>query len=251
MEELTDPRKAQAIPIRIVLVETEGPSNIGAVARLLDNFGALDWVLVRPRCEFGPEVHECRKYATGESWRRLESLRVVETLQDAVADCASTVAFCGKIPGSRAPIKTSIAQLASRLPEFDSSRPLALVFGNEARGLSFDDVRACPAYCEIETHPALTSLNLSQAVGVTLYSLWVASLPPKSAERPATVATEGEKARLMEQAEKMLRYLGFNDAGNPQRLLATLRAWFHRSAPRPNEIRALHAIIRRVMREPH
>jgi TrmH family RNA methyltransferase len=236
------------LPIRIILVETEGPSNIGAVARLLDNFGAQDWVLVRPQCEFGPEVHECRKYATGESWRRLENVRVVSTLAEAVDDCGFSVAFCGKVPGPRAPERVRVTQLARRLPEFSHQKPLALVFGNEARGLSFDDVRACPAFCEIETHPGLTSLNLSQAVAVVLYTLWSQSHSYPATELSAQLATEGEKARLMEHAEEMLRHLGFTEAGNPQRLLATLRSWFHRSAPRSNEIRALHAILQRVMR---
>ncbi len=233
--------------IRIVLVEPEVPGNLGACARLCENFGVEDWFLVRPRCS--PQDEEARKLAVDSARTRLESVRTVESLEEAVADCQEVIGFTRRQRG-----RTSVSFEWRNLPDVspvDTGRRTALVFGSERTGLESHELALCSRRCELPTDPGLPSLNLSHAVACALIALADARSTPPGTE-PGTdpeeaPAPRAEVEHLFGHWRELLVACGLTQAGNPERLLGLFRAMLSRSGIRSNEIRALRAVFARAL----
>lgn len=152
--------------VRVVLVETMGEANFGAVARSMACFGVTDWWLVRPRRKPNQESLNWATHA-GE-W--LESIHYVETLQEALVGIDLAVALTGQAGKRRHRLVTPAGLVEEAIPRFQLGR-LALVFGNEESGLNNDDIAICHWRVKIPTDPEHFSLNLAHAVTVMLYEL--------------------------------------------------------------------------------
>ncbi|MEM9302852.1 MAG: RNA methyltransferase [Pseudomonadota bacterium] len=170
--------------VRFVLVRPEYPSNIGASARALKTMGFRDLWLVRPRRFPHPEA---TRLAT-EAADVLDEARVAETLDEALADCALTIATSGRQRGADWPL-VNVAEagaLAAR-----AGGPVAVVFGPEPSGLTNDELYRCRYQATIDTSDDCSSLNLAQAVQIFAYELrrsLVDRHPASSQDEPATDA---------------------------------------------------------------
>ncbi|HYE08222.1 MAG TPA: TrmH family RNA methyltransferase [Planctomycetota bacterium] len=159
---------------RIVLVRTQGPVNLGMVARLCGNLSISDLRLVAPKCEV--DCEDARKFST---WGRelLLNAPVHATLDEAVADC-------GLVVGTSARVRdANLGQpiTARELPAALAARPAAqwaLVFGNEADGLSVDELYRCQVLVRLETFGENYSFNLSHAVAILGYALATSEAAP-------------------------------------------------------------------------
>src|SRR5690554_2495786 len=165
--------------IRIVLIGTSHPGNIGGVARAMHNMGLADLALVAPRCE--PVTADSVSRASGAD-HLVHGARVVETLEQAVADCTLVV---GASARSRTLLWPMIAPraLGARLPQElagDGAR-VALVFGREDSGLTNAELQRCHAHVHIPTNPDFSSLNLAAAVQVLAYECRLAWLEEEPA----------------------------------------------------------------------
>lgn len=149
--------------IRIVLVETLGALNLGAVARVMQNMGLKDLVLVNPQCRLDdPEAEKMAVHAQDI----LVGARVVPDLLSALQDCDRILATVGRRERGDRPVfslEEGCRWLAER-----GSQP-AIVFGREDRGLSNWELRYFPAVLTIDTDPQAPSLNLAQAVAIFCY----------------------------------------------------------------------------------
>lgn len=251
------PQQPSLSRVRLVLVETQGPQNLGACARLCANFGVDDWALVRPRC--APDDPEALQFATGPSQARLRRARRFERIEDALEGCGLTVAFCGKPPGRRAPAPIELPELAELLAGGDAGR-VALVFGNERTGLTTPDLLGCERACRLATTEELDSLNLSHAVAIALARVFEADpaaaragerRPPGGARGPlrSPVAAHEEREGMYVHLRELMLALGLDRAGNPDRLLRTLRRALDRADLRSNEVRALRALCSKGLGE--
>ena len=195
---------------RIVLCRPQHPGNIGAAARAMKTMGLSDLRLV------GGE----RAPAPKDEWMAthgadvLAAARTHATLAEAIADCAAAFALSAR-PREWSPQVLDVRAAAARAAAFDA--PVAFVFGNEAAGLTNDELFACQFLVHIPAHPENSSLNLAQAVQVVCYELYMAqgtTVPPMRAEKPATVADlEGLYMHLEEAA----RVSGFMAPGSKLR----------------------------------
>jgi TrmH family RNA methyltransferase len=152
--------------ICVVLVSTRNPLNIGASARAMSNFGIRNLRLVKP---YEPGFREARS-AVGAA-ATLEHARIFSTLADAVADCALVIGTTG---GRDRHLNNSLLRLqdAAPLVEQETARGMvAIVFGSEKRGLSNDDLSYCHWTMHIPTAEDHVSMNLGQAVAVSLYEI--------------------------------------------------------------------------------
>lgn len=245
------------LPVRVVLVETHGLQNLGAVARLLDNFEVQDWVLVRPKCS--PSDPEALAYATGMSARRLESVRVVPDLAEALREVRVSVAFSEKSAFRKEPTRACLQDLEGWIRSHSHSEnateaapEIALVFGNERNGLTAEDIEQCSHVVRLQASSSLESMNLSHAVAVVLSRLFEAwssvSSPQRSqqeASQPQEPAPHGEREALYEHLRELLQALELDRGGGPYRLLATLRRALERALLRPNEVKAFRSICSR------
>ena len=152
--------------IRVILVETLGEANIGAVARSLACFGVEDWWLVRPQRKPSQQSENWATHA--RDW--LDRIRYAETLSEALDGLDLSVAMTG-LSGKRRHRLVTPAQLNEEIiPRFQLGR-LALVFGNEESGLANDDIAICHWRVKIPTDEVHSSLNLAHAVTLMLYEL--------------------------------------------------------------------------------
>ncbi len=182
---------------RVVLCRPSHPGNIGAAARALKTMGLSDLRLVAPERWPAPED----KWMATNASDVLHSSRVYEKVEEAIIDCVAAFALSAR-PREWSPQVLDARAAAARAVELDG--PVAFVFGNEAAGLTNEEMFACQYLVHIPANPEFTSLNLAQAVQVVCYELFLAAgggAPQPRAERLATVQDiEGMYAHLEEAA---------------------------------------------------
>ena len=184
--------------IRIVLCRPSHPGNIGAAARAMKTMGLADLRLVAPERGLAPED---RWMATNAA-DVLQSARVHGTQEEAIKDCVAAFALSAR-PREWSPLVLDVRAAAARAASIDGD--IAFVFGNEAAGLTNEEIFACQFLVHIPANPQFSSLNLAQAVQVVCYELFVAlggAAPQPRAEKLATVEDiEGMYAHLERAAE--------------------------------------------------
>jgi tRNA (cytidine32/uridine32-2'-O)-methyltransferase len=231
------------LSIRIVLVGTTHPGNIGAAARAMKNMGLHELVLVNPK-HFPHEDATARASGAEDL---LESATVVDTLDAAIADCCYVA---GASARSRTIGWPSMMprDCAARLVQESTQGPVAVIFGPEKSGLSNDDLDRCHTLLTIPTDPGFSSLNLAMAVQVISYELRLAQMNPQT-EDPlpeAPLASAEELENFYVHLEKVLTSSGFLDPANPRHLMRRLRRLFARALPDNNEINILRGILTAV-----
>jgi len=224
---------------RIVLVGTTHPGNIGAVARAMKNMGFRELVLVAPR--YFPHEEATARASGAEDV--LESARVVDSLDEAIADCHFAV---GASARSRAIEWQTLAprECAARVAEESGAGKVAIVMGPEKSGLSNEHLDRCQVLLKIPTDPQFSSLNLAMAVQVVCYELRLAALETPEPEPPEIPpATNEEMEYFYAHLEQVLVDSGFLDPANPRTLMRRLRRLFIKSRPDQNEINILRGIL--------
>jgi tRNA (cytidine32/uridine32-2'-O)-methyltransferase len=231
--------------IRIVLVGTTHPGNIGAVARAMKNMGLSDLALVNPR-HFPHEDATARASGATDI---LDAALVVSTLKEALTDC---VYVAGASARSRAISWPTMGprDCAERMLLESKQGKVAAVFGPEKSGLHNDDLALCHTLLTIPTNPDFSSLNLAMAVQVLTYELRVAASldAGPSFEREAPPATGEEMEHFYAHLEQVCRDIEFLDPDNPRLLMRRMRRLFVRARPDKNEVNILRGILAAVDR---
>ncbi len=191
------------LPARLVLLRPRNADNLGAVARAMKNFGLSDWVVVSPNPKL-LEVPGLHRLAV-KAGELLESVRRVDTLAEAVADCTWVVGTTSRaVEGRRRLAPFEVAQEAVARGE-----RFALVFGDERSGLTNEDLAQCHALSVIPTGDEQPSLNLSQAVLVYAYELHRAQHARTAPAPSPQLADDAALRNLRGAAEEALGAAGF------------------------------------------
>ena len=176
--------------LRVVLVATRNPLNLGAAARAMSNFGFLRLRLVNP---YHIAFREARSAVGAEAL--LRQAEEYKSVAEAVADCTLVV---GTTAGARRDLSQpprSLQESARELRRQLQSGDVALLFGSEKRGLSNQDMSHCHWLLRIPTRVEHPSMNLGQAVAVCLYELARLPAAVPAAEAPK-LATAGQVERI-------------------------------------------------------
>lgn len=228
--------------VRIILVGTTHPGNIGAAARAIKNMGLKELVLVNP-ASFPHDDATARASGAEDV---LQAARVVTSLDEAVADC---VYVAGASARSRTINWPSLPprECAATLIEKSAAGAVAVVFGPEHSGLTNEDLDRCQALLTIPADPDFSSLNIAMAVQVISYELRLARLgapPPAVPTEPyVRPASSAELEHFYAHLETVLTDSGFLDPDNPRMLMRRLRRLFVKAAPDKNEINILRGIL--------
>lgn len=243
---MTDSPSADPLArIRIVLVSTQHPGNIGATARAMLTMGLTELVLVNPDRYPHPQARATAAHAVDV----LDRARVVGSLEEAVKDCGWVLAASAR---SRHLGDEPLTpwEGAARAQERAQLAPVALVFGCERTGLTNEELEHCHAATMIPTNPGYSSLNLSQAVQILAYELRRAMHPQaplvslRSKDHPwYQPPTVEEMERFYAHLQRMLLSTGFLDPANPRHLMRRLRTFFNRASPDRNELNILRGIL--------
>jgi tRNA/rRNA methyltransferase len=229
--------------IRIVLLETSHPGNLGAVARAMKVMGLSDLALVNPRCE----IDEAARARASGAVDVLEAARRFSSLDDALADTVLAAACTSRRRDLPHPAYTP-RQAAPEIVQLARSGPVAIVFGSETFGLSNEQLMKCRWLINIPTNPDYASLNLGAAVQVLAYELRSTAedaVLPLPAFEPATHAAQES---LLAELEKGLVDIGFHDPANPRRLMLRLRRFFAKAGLEKEEVAIWRGIVA-AMRE--
>ena len=233
--------------IRIVLVGTTHPGNIGAVARAMKNMGVSDLALVEPQ-------HFPHKDATARASGAvdvLENAMVAESLDEALKDCVYVVGASARSRAINWPTLEP-RECAAELLEQSQAGPVAAVFGPEKYGLTNEHLDLCDALLTIPTNPDFSSLNLGMAVQVLTYELRATGVDrssPSSYGSGAPLATSGDMEYFYTHLEDVLTDLEFLDPDNPRHLMRRLRRLFIRARPDQNELNILRGFLAAVERK--
>jgi tRNA/rRNA methyltransferase len=194
---------------RVVLVRPKTAANLGAVARVMRNFGLGDLALVAPEAEV--DDPRGRLLAT-HSEDILERARVVPDFDSAVGDCLLVAGTSARTGGlfRRQTVGTPEQILPRLLPAL-AAGPVGLVFGPESSGLTNDEVARCHYLIHIPADEAHPSLNLAQAVAICLYELrraWLAGREPPGEPDPlADFATQEHMFARLRAALEEIHFL--------------------------------------------
>ena len=189
-------------PICVVLVSPRNPLNIGAAARAMSNFGILDMRLVDP---YRVAVEEARSAVKAHAV--LEQAREYATVAEAIGDCSLVVGTTAgsnrnmEIPHER--LEVAIGGIKAR------AVPTAILFGSEKFGLSNEDISHCHMTMAIPSRDEHRSMNLGQAVAVTLYELIRDSDATSIKDTPKHMAETGDMERFSDLLGEALTFSGF------------------------------------------
>ena len=245
--------------VRIVMVNTTLPANIGSALRAMKTMGLSKLVLVSPKTYPHPDINALAAGATD----LIDQIEIVETLEDAIKDCH--IVF-----GTSARSRTIPWPLLDARPAAEKSlkavindkQEVAVIFGREDRGLTNEELALANFHVTIPVNTDYGVLNVAQAIQIICYEMRMAALDKmgKEIDPEATMhVTETEDMQWdeplvtheqMEQfyphIEKMLAEIEFLDPKNPRLLPLRLRRLFGRIQLDRMEYHLLRGIFSRV-----
>lgn len=234
--------------VSIVLVNTSHPGNIGAAARAMKNMGLSKLTLVDP-VDFPSGVAVGRAVSALDI---LESARVVDSLQEAVADCGLVIGASARSRRIPWPM-LSPEQCASKVVSEQKLNKVALVFGREDSGLNNDELQLCHFHVQIPADETYSSLNLAAAVMVICYELRKAALAPETTQAKAEdefwdqeKATGEQLEHFYEHLERVMVDIDFHDPENPRQLMQRMRRLFSRIRIDVMEMNILRGILTHI-----
>jgi TrmH family RNA methyltransferase len=225
--------------VRIVLVGTTHPGNIGSAARAMKTMGLARLVLVAPRAFPHPEAAALASGAADV----LAAARVWATLDEAIGDTRIAIAFSARHRDLSLP-ELDVRAAATLAVDEAAQGEVALVFGTESVGLSNDALLKCQRRAWIPTSGAYGSLNLAAAVQVAAYELLVAASGATGRRGDAFAAASVEEVEAFyAHLEQNLVQAGFLDPAQPRRLMERLRRLFGRARLEREEVNVLRGIL--------
>ncbi len=229
------------IPVRIVLVDTSHPGNIGATARAMKTMGLGDLALVRPK--YFPSNEATARAAGADDV--LASATVHADLTSAIADCGWVVGASARLRTVALPVvdpREAAGEIWRRLP----SNRAAVVMGPEQSGLTNEDLARCQQLLHIPANPEFSSLNLAMAVQVICYELRMAAPGRPLPVAPAgdsRLATAAELEGLHEHLERLLTESEFLHPAHQKQVKLKLRRIFHKATLEENELNILRGAL--------
>lgn len=223
--------------IRIVLINTSHPGNIGAAARAMKTMGLSKLYLVQP--QFFPHT-KANEMASG-ALDVLQQAIVVDDLDQAIGDC-------GLVVGTSARLRTIPWPMLSprQLAEKVMTEPVAtaIIFGREQSGLTNEELYRCHFHVQIPSHPDYSSLNIAAAVQVIAYELRVADLGmPKEVGWDYPYANAEQMQGFYDHLQTVLTDIDFLNPKVPRQLMTRLRRLFNRARPDVMEMNILRGIL--------
>ncbi len=229
--------------IRIVLVNTSHPGNIGAAARAMKNMGLSRLYLVEPK-DF-PSL-EAISRSVG-ALDLLDNAVVVDNLSQAVSDCVWVAGTSARLRTIEWPILEPRECVQTSL-ELIEQGDIAIVFGRENSGLTNDEMSKCNALLHIPTDPNYSSLNLAAAVQVVSYEYRQALLSNKifkkkgNKHRFDTLANAEQMDGMYDHLLEALDSLGFFGANNSDVVMRRLKGLFNRAKVTQRELSIVRGI---------
>ena len=231
--------------VRIVLVQTYHPGNIGAIARAMKTMGLNELYLVDPT-DYPAE--EASSRAAG-ALDVLDNATVVESLSEAIADCTQVFATSARKRNYTRPQVT--AEEAAGWIKENPNEKIAIVFGRERMGLSNEQLGMCQQLLYIPGNPEYDVLNIGSAVQIVSYELFKQlgqhrddiETPTPITDNEEEYASQIDMERFYQHLESTLSDTGFLVKNHPGEAIQRLQQMFARAQPNAKELRMLRGIL--------
>ena len=236
--------------IRIVLVNTSHPGNIGGAARAMKNMGLAELYLVEPREYPAPRA----------VWRAagardvLANAKIVGSVDEAIKDCGLVIGTSARERRIPWPL-INPRECGDKIWQEAKSHQVALLFGREDRGLTNSELQKCHYHVHIPSNPDYSSLNVATAVQVLSYEIRMASLARKDGKLPEMnewdqpLATADELELFHAHLATTMADLKFYDPDNPKQLLTRMRRLFNRTRMDKMEVSMLRGLLSAAQRK--
>ena len=232
--------------IRIVLINTTHPGNIGAAARAMKVMGLSQLHLVTPKAF--PHADATARASGADDL--LQYAHVHASLDEALAGCTLVMGTSARLRSLPMP-QMDVRKAAEATLAEPGEGDIAVLFGREAYGLTNEEMQRCQQLVHVETNPEFGSLNSAQAVQVVCYELRMAALGGGGVEQAPSDWSPVD-ARQMElfyqHLEQTLLDVRFLNPDQPKRLMMRLRRLFNRARPDQNEMNILRGILAAAQR---
>ena len=232
--------------IRIVLVNTHHPGNIGSAARAMKNMGITRLYLVEPK--HFPSFEASQRASSASDV--LTNAVVVDTLAEALKGCSLVCGTTARLRSVKWP-QVDARECGELIHHESEQHEVALVFGRERSGLANDELELCQTLVNITTGEAYSSLNLGQAVQVLSYEILMASRKDVViADTDTPPADEKDELATNDQLEGMYNHymdaltdLNFFGKRNPEHIMRKLRCLYGRARPTQREVQIMRGVL--------
>jgi tRNA/rRNA methyltransferase len=245
------------VGVRIVLHRPQSAENLGAVARVMKNFGLARLWVVAPPAWSGPprrggpgtagaDVLARARRTARKASELLEAAEIRDDLRSALQGCTWVCGTTSRAVEGRPSLDPRA--VAAEGMRRSAAGEVAIVFGEERRGLSDAELTHCQAVCTIPTSAAYDSMNLAQAVAVVAYEVTMAARGPAAAPPAEPPARHETVEALWERTRALLSAAGFLNPQSPDLILAELRRVLARAEPTQREAELLAGAVRALER---
>ena len=223
--------------IRIILVNTSHPGNIGAAARAMKNMGLSKLTLVEP--ENYPSLEAISRSVGAVDI--LDDVVIAKDLQEAISDCVWVAGTSARLRTIEWPILNPRDCVQKSLEHIDEG-DIAIVFGRERSGLTNEEMEKCNVLLHIPTDPDFSSLNIAAAVQVVCYEYRLALMESKMSKhkgnkhRYDTLANAEQLDGMYAHLHDALDYMKFFRANNPDIIMRRLKGLFNRAGTTQREL---------------
>jgi len=230
--------------LKVILVEPNGPLNVGSVARLCSNFEVDELRIVSPKCDIFSL--EAKKMAL-KGQKFLEHCKIFDDLQKAIFDCDLVLASCGRIDISKDSFFESSEDVFNWILSFKKITNLAIIFGREDRGLTNSELLLAHKTFNIQTSQNNPSLNLSHAVSITLYELNKSSKRKFDQElKVFDLASSKQIHDSFLEIEELLLKVGYLLKHTSKAKISKFKNFILRSNTSMHEINVLRGIVHQI-----
>jgi tRNA (cytidine32/uridine32-2'-O)-methyltransferase len=229
--------------IKIILVGTTHPGNIGATARAMKTMGLSQLVLVSPK--IFPDAEATARASGADDI--LAAAIIHQTFSDSISDCHFVFGTSTRNRSIPWPLHSpaQAADLTMDMIENDST--IAIVFGRESSGLANEELELCNAMIQIPTEAGFSSLNIASAVQIISYEMRKKALEkspdPEELTEKIPLATLEQIQQLYEHLQQCLIDIGYFDPAKPRRLMRRLKRIINRSQFDANEYNIARGIL--------
>lgn len=223
--------------LHFILVEPEGPGNVGAVARAMKTSGFKNLILINYNNIDHPDLRMMAHRSMGV----IRQAKNYSSLQEAIGNMRLTVATTMRKRHFKFPFYNP-QELCEKLLPVALDHPVAIVFGRERTGLTNEELLQCQIHSTIKTATQNPALNLSQAVMVYAHTLFL-HLNQLEPEYNYDLASQYEIEKYYEHLLSSLKLVNFVPRDGYDEFITRVRRFIGRSMAESRDIRLLHKLL--------
>jgi len=239
---IESPNQSNLDQVKVILVGTSHPGNIGSVARAMKTMGLSQLILVDPQTEIDDKSVALAAGAADI----LKQAVIKSTLAEAIEDCGLVIGASARsrtLPWPMLDPRQTGLKLIDEVPNY----PVAVVFGRENSGLSNEELQQCQYHVCIPANPEYSSLNLAMAVQTICYEIRMAWLNQTdkvaSTDEQQQYPNSAQMNGFFEHLETTLNDIGFIVKAHPGQIMSKLRRLYNRARPEEVELNILRGIL--------